>query len=103
MSLRTGFTAAASVVLLAGVLVMSGGRTHAAQGDRQKFVGTYRLVVTEVKDASGNWVRNPSFNSTGYITYDESDYLGVHIMPRDRPRFAAATQSSAEPQTAIPG
>lgn len=103
MSLQTGFTAAASVVLLAGVLVMSGGRTHAAQGDRQKFVGTYRLVVTEVKDASGNWVRNPSFNSTGYITYDESGYMGVHIMPRDRPRFAAATPTAAEAQTAIRG
>ena len=103
MAIRTGIRMAASVVLLIGLLAVSGGRAQAAPGDRQKFVGTYRLVVTETKDASGNWVRNPTFNSVGYITYDESGSMGVHIMPRNRPRFAAATPTAAEAQTALRG
>lgn len=89
-----------SLVLLAALLVTRA--TH-AQGDRQKFVGTYKLVVTEVKDASGKWTRNPNFNSVGYITYDESGYMGVHIMPKGRAKFAANTPTPAEAQTAIRG
>ena len=28
---------------------------HASMSDRAKFAGTYRLITTEVKDASGQW------------------------------------------------
>lgn len=93
-----------SMAMVAGLLA---AHTAAAQGgaqsDRQKFVGTYRLVVTEIKDPSGQWVRNPAFNSVGYITYDRSGYMGVHIMPRDRARFAGSTPTPAEAQAAIRG
>jgi len=92
------------LVLLCGILTGDDARAQAAaQGDRHKFVGTYRLVVTEIKDASGTWVRNPDFNSVGYITYDESGHMGVHIMPKDRARFAGTMPTAAEAQAALRG
>ena len=104
MAMRTGARVAASAVLLSGMLVAHEGQAQSAsQSDRQKFVGTYRLVVTENKDASGGWVRNPNFNSVGYITYDESGNMGVHIMPKNRPRFAGATPTPAEAHGALRG
>lgn len=91
-------------VLLSGLLVtQSANAQNGAQNDRQKFVGTYRLVVTETKDASGKWNKTPTFNSVGYITYDESGHMGVHIMPRARPKFAGNTPTPAEAQAAIRG
>ena len=97
-------TVAAGIALLFGLAMAPNSHAQtAAQSDRQKFVGTYRLVVTEIKDASGKWVRNPTFNSVGYITYDESGYMGVHIMPKDRPKFAGATPTPAEAQVALRG
>lgn len=89
-----------SLVVLSGLLVT---RSASAQSDRQRFVGTYKLVVTEVKDASGQWTRNPNFNSVGYITYDESGHMGVHIMPKNRAKFAANTPTPAEAQATIRG
>lgn len=89
-----------TLVLLSGLLV---ARATSAQSDRQKFVGTYKLVVTEVKDASGQWTRNPTFNSVGYITYDGSGHMGVHIMPKNRGKFAGNTPTPAEAQVAMRG
>lgn len=104
MARRTGMRLAAAVVMVFGILAAAYGPPRvAAAGDREKFVGTYRLVVTEMKDASGKWVREPSFDSVGYITYDESGYMGVHIMPRNRPRFAGTTPTPAEAQAALRG
>lgn len=102
---------ATTVVLLSGLLTAELAQAQAgaqpqragAPTDRQRFVGTYRLVVTEVKDPSGKWIRNPTFNSVGYITYDESGYMGVHIMPRNRTKFAAAVPTPAEAQAAVRG
>jgi hypothetical protein len=71
--------------------------------DRQKFVGTYRLVTTEVKDASGKWTQTPNFNSVGYITYSDSGYMAVHIMPKNRPTFAANVPTPEEAQKALQG
>ena len=85
------------------LLVLMTAQDARAQGDRQKFVGTYRLVQTEIKDASGNWIRNPNFNSVGFITYDESGYMGVHIMPKGRAKFAASRPTPDEAQQAIRG
>ena len=71
--------------------------------DRAKFVGTYRLITTEVKDASGKWSRTPNFNSIGYITYSDTGHMGVHIMPRNRPRFASNMPTGEEAQAALRG
>ena len=89
------------VAALAIVAVWIGGRVPTAAqiprpspgaSDRATFVGTYRLVQTEVKDDKGQWTRTPNFNSVGYITYADTGHMGVHIMPRNRPRFARTSR-----------
>lgn len=72
-------------------------------GNADKIIGTYRLVTTEVKDASGKWSQTPNFNSIGYITYSDAGYMAVHIMPKDRPPFAGAQPTPEEAQNAIRG
>jgi hypothetical protein len=79
----------------------SGGSAPA--GDRAKFVGTYELVVTEVKDASGKWSPTPNFNSNGYIIYADTGHMGVHIMPKVRARFAANPPTGEEALAALRG
>ena len=74
-----------------------------AGSDRQKLVGTYRLVSTERGTAGGSWTETPNFNSIGYITYSESGYMGVHIMPKNRARFAGNQPTPEEAQKALQG
>ena len=97
MTIRINLGRALSIAGIAAIAVGVGGRTPAAQtpprpaaaNDRATFVGTYRLVYTEIKDDKGQWTRTPNFNSVGYITYADTGHMGVHIMPRNRPRFAS--------------
>jgi len=100
------------VAALAIVAVWIGGRVPTAAqiprpspgaSDRATFVGTYRLVQTEVKDDKGQWTRTPTFNSVGYITYADTGHMGVHIMPRNRPRFAENQPTPDEALAAIRG
>lgn len=82
------------------------GAAQVAQGsavDRAKIVGTYRLMTTEVKDASGKWSPTPGFRSVGYITYSNTGHMGVYIMPRHRPLFASAQPTGEEAQAALRG
>src|SRR3954468_18244781 len=74
-----------------------------SHSDRERFVGTYSLVTTEVKDANGKWTQTPNFNSIGYITYSDGGHMGVHIMPKVRARFAAAQPTPEEAQKALQG
>ena len=61
------------------------GEASAQTGsEREKLVGTYQLVGREVKDADGTWRPTQNFNSIGYITYSDTGYMGVHVMPNDR-------------------
>lgn len=76
---------------------------RASSSDRAQFVGTYRLLRTEVKDASGKWSQTPGFNSIGYITYADTGHMGVHIMPRTRPHFAGDMPIGEEAQAALRG
>ena len=77
---------------------------QASMSDDAKFVGTYRLITTEVKDtASDEWVQNPSFNSIGYITYADTGHMGVHIMPRNRTMFAGNQPTPEEVLEAMRG
>jgi hypothetical protein len=76
----------------------------AAKTDRARFVGTYELVTTETKDpASGKWTRTPNFNSNGYIIFADTGHMAVQIMPKVRPRFAAAQPTGEEAQAALRG
>jgi hypothetical protein len=109
MNLRTALTVAAvmSMPIALGVRAMAapGGAAAALapMSDRAKFVGTYGLVTTEVRDASGKWTQTPNFNSNGYITYSDTGHMGVHIMPKIRARFAAAQPTPEEAKAALQG
>ena len=71
---------------------------------RVPIVGTYQLVGRNVKDESGAWVPTDDFNSLGYITYSDSGYMAVNVMPRDREPFADDSEPTAEEvHTALQG
>ena len=94
-----GVTRSLTVVLAGAALVLvatpfgtevAAGQARgsaSASGDRARFVGTYELVTTEVKDANGKWSPTPNFNSNGYIIYADTGHMGVHIMPKVRARL----------------
>ena len=71
--------------------------------DAEKLVGTYRIVGREAKDANGTWQPTPNFDSIGYITYSDTGYMSVHIMPRNRARFADNPPTPEEAQAALRG
>lgn len=106
-NLRTALTLAAAISVPAALGVpaaaVQGAAAQVSMNDRAKFVGTYRLISTEVKDANGKWSRTPNFNSIGYITYADTGHMGVHIMPRNRPRFASNPPTGEEAQAALQG
>src|SRR5579863_10322298 len=109
-SLSTVLTVAAIVfvptVLGRGVVAGQGSASSASSSmnDRARFVGTYELVTTEVKDpATGKWSSTPHFNSNGYIIYAETGHMGVHIQPKVRARFAANAPTAEEAQAALLG
>ena len=93
MPTASGFEAAAG---------QSGGSAQAS-GDRAKLVGTYELVTTETRDATGKWSPIPDYNSNGYIIYAETGHMGVHIMPKVRAKFAANPPTASEAQAALRG
>ena len=79
------------------------GQASRAGGDREKFVGTYRLVTTETKDEKGQWVPNARSNALGYIMYDPTGHMAVQIMPRDRQKYAANQPTPDEARAAVQG
>lgn len=70
---------------------------------RDPIVGTYRMVGRHIKDESGAWVPQPDFNSLGYITYSDTGYMGVHVMPLDREPFVDGSPTPEEAQSALRG
>jgi hypothetical protein len=103
ISVPTAFRLADADTPTGAVRAAEQGATNTGS-DRQKIVGTYRLVITETKDASGKWTPEPNFNRMGYITYSDTGYMGVHIMPKGRTPFANPTQPTPEEaQNAIRG
>ena len=110
--MKTVLTVAAAVVsipILLGVRAAVDPATpleaaQASMGDREKFVGTYRLITIEEKEASsGKWAETPNFNRIGYITYADTGHMGVHIMPRSRLPFSSNPPTGAEAQVALRG
>src|SRR5205085_3726267 len=87
-----------------GTLTGQSAASSSAKSDRSRFVGTYELATTEMKDpASGKWSPTPNFNSNGYIIYADTGHMGVHIMPKVRPRFASNPPTGEEAMVALRG
>ena len=71
--------------------------------EREKIVGTYRLVTIEVKDSNEAWSQTPNFDRMGYITYSATGYMGVNTMQKSRVPFAANQPTPEEAQEALGG
>ena len=89
--------------LVAATLVVTGGLSlTSAQGRtlKDRFVGTWKLVNIETRNAKGEVVppANPaaSQNRTGYIIFDDAGYMAVTIMPLGRKKPAGAQMTDEE-------
>jgi hypothetical protein len=82
---------------------VAGEATAQTGSDRAQLVGTYQMVGREVKDEDGTWRPTPDFNSVGYITYSDTGYMGVQVMPNDRAPFASNPPTPDEARTALQG
>src|SRR5947208_14615329 len=65
---------------------------------RDRFVGTWKLVSLEQRNAKGEAIPpaagNP--NRTGYIIYDPAGYMAVSIMPVGRKKYAGPQPTDEE-------
>lgn len=109
---RTAIVAIAFLMSIAGgspladvgvIHAQSTGQAIDTGGDRDKLVGTYRLVTTETKDEKGQWVPNARSNSLGYIIYDATGHMAAQIMPRDRTKYAGNEPTPDEARAALQG
>ncbi|PYR20424.1 MAG: hypothetical protein DMF94_11920 [Acidobacteria bacterium] len=111
-------------IVLAGVVAFCEFPTAAAQGNapnrpsatrtstrpspKDRFVGTWKLVNTEQRNARGEVIPPASAapgnpNRTGYIIYDPTGYMAVSIMPVGRTKYVGAQPTDDEAKAAITG
>ena len=111
-------------IVLAGVVALCEFPTDAAQGNapnrpsatrtstrpspKDRFVGTWKLVNTEQRNARGEVIPPASAapgnpNRTGYIIYDPTGYMAVSIMPVGRTKYVGAQPTDDEAKAAITG
>jgi hypothetical protein len=84
----------------------NGANRPASEGGLQdRFIGTWKLVNIEQRNAKGEVVPpaagNP--NRTGYIIYDPGGYMAVSIMPVGRKKYAGAEPTDQEALAALTG
>ena len=98
------------VPLVAAALLVTGGLSlTSAQGRtlKDRFVGTWKLVNIETRNAKGEIVppANPNANQnrTGYIIFDDAGYMAVTIMPLGRKKAAGAQITDEEAPAALAG
>jgi hypothetical protein len=92
--ISSGLAVLAAAAIMSAPTALNGASAAApasaavqAASDTAKFAGTYTLITTEQKDASGKWVQTPNFNSNGYIIYAPTGQMAVHIQPKIRERM----------------
>src|SRR5207245_1879292 len=81
----------------------SGGKAPTGKIDR--FVGTYKLVAVEQRNAAGQAIppAGGSAKRIGYIVYDAAGYMAVSIMPVGRQKYAGAQPTDAEVMNTMTG
>lgn len=96
-----------SVALAAGAVWNSAGARPGGEasvqagGDREKIVGTYARVTSEVRDENGAWSPTPGEDRAGYITYSDRGYMAVSSRDNNRTKFAGDEPTPEEAQAAI--
>jgi Lipocalin-like domain len=72
-----------------------------------RFVGTWKLVSMEQRNAKGEVIPPAASagnqNRIGYIVYDAAGYMAVSIMPVGRKKYAGAEPTDEEALAAITG
>lgn len=74
---------------------------------KDRFVGTWKLVSIEQRNAKGEAIPPAASaanqNRTGYIIYDPAGYMAVSIMPVGRKKYAGAQPTDEEARAAMAG
>jgi hypothetical protein len=72
---------------------------------KDRFVGTWKLVGTEQRNAKGEIIPPVNGNQAqvGYIIYDPAGYVAVSIMPAGRAKYAGAQPTDDEVRKALAG
>lgn len=60
-----------------------------------QFVGTWRLVSLELRDAEGLAIYPYGQDAIGYLMYTPDGYMSAHIMKAHRSNFAAFDMGAA--------
>jgi hypothetical protein len=73
--------------------------TQASAEIKNKFIGTWRLVKAEAQRPNGEVVPyRYTTGSVGYIMYDTTGHMGVHLMQPNRPKFASGDLDKGTPE-----
>jgi hypothetical protein len=72
---------------------------------KDRFVGTWKLVSTEQRNAKGELLppAQPLGSRVGFTIYDSAGYMGVAIMPSGRQKYAGAQPTNEEAKAALTG
>jgi hypothetical protein len=65
---------------------------------KDKFVGVWKLVASEVKLAKGTTVYPYGTNPVGMLTYDQSGHMSAQVMNPDRPLFVSGDIRNGTPE-----
>ena len=113
-----------AAIMLVGAVALCEFPTDAAQGNaphrpsgtrastrsslKDRFVGTWKLVNIEERNAKGGVIPPASAaagnpNRTGYLIYDPAGYMAVSIMPVGRRTYVGPQPTDDEAKTTITG
>jgi hypothetical protein len=98
----------AAVVMPGRVVFGQSAGTTPAGAIKNRFVGTWKLVGVEQRNAAGEVVPPAAPQSSGrpplgVIIYDAAGYVAVTIMPSERKKYAAAQPTDEEATAALAG
>ena len=79
-------------------------KAPAAKSLKSRFVGAWKLVSIETRNAKGEVVPPAAGagNRTGYIIYDPAGYVAVSIMPASRKRTPPRRSRQTRPRRRSP-
>lgn len=100
-------------LVIASPAAQAPSRTAAATGQaptrsalKDQFVGTWKLVSLEQRNAKGEVIAPTSASPgdrTGYLIYDPAGYMAVSLMPIGRKKYAGAQATADEAKAALTG
>ena len=86
---------------------LSAAGTSTQSSPQDRFVGTWKLVDIEQRNAKGDLIPPSAaagnVNRTGYLIYDPAGYMAVSIMPVGRRKYAGVQPTADEAKAAIAG